>query len=348
MEEEKIATSRWDGTAAIGLLATEASSSNAQQSILSSNDTESLDLDVALIPDDLRAGQLGTAIFRNMTVAEQSSPRELVTAKELRHFYFHVRFQSARYGTFARKPACLIVLDFSFQKSGSTMSRFQHAEIDVEFEDGVTVTSNPHGDDIEDEEEDEERDALKHQPRVLSFEPRNYQGPVASGQGHTMLGAQISLSPPGGIVSLTPSISKQTPFVKEGYFKAHGTVRDNPPSRVHLSMDENEMTHGGIRAEMSLAMIVNYTPGRKFAARVRVKCDLYLRLLRPMCGEKDEPIWFDPQRMRRKGAANSQTKVIVGEGERARRTVPGVESEELEAVDLKNLTRLGVIGGIFA
>ncbi|KAI9873233.1 MAG: hypothetical protein M1830_000676, partial [Pleopsidium flavum] len=154
MEKEEAATAlHWeevDGNCS-ATAETEASASSAQQSPLSSSNTDTLDLTVALIPDDLRAGQLGTPTFRNITVSEHLSPRELITAKELRHFYFHARFQSARYGSYAGKPACLIVLDFSFQKPGSTMSRFRHAEIDVEFEDEVTAASNPHNDDDEDD-----------------------------------------------------------------------------------------------------------------------------------------------------------------------------------------------------
>jgi hypothetical protein len=184
-----------------------------------------------------------------------------------------------------------------------------------------------------------------HQPRTLAFQPQEYYRPVHSTKGFSAIQASISLSPPGGIASVTPTVTKQTPFVREGYFKAHGVLRDNPPSRLHLTLDENELTSGGIRPELSIALIVSYTPGRRFAARIRVRVDLFMKILGPMCGEKDDPIYFDPNAMRKKDLPRSDVHTESPSTESV--LVPGVKDEELDDVDLKHLTRLGLHGGVF-
>ena len=64
-----------------------------------------------------------------------------------------------------------------------------------------------------------------------------------------------------------------------------------------------------------------------------------------MCGEKDEPIWFDDEWM--KGEAAGNIAAAVGQGGNAGVTVQGVVDGKLDEVDLKALTRLDALGGTF-
>jgi hypothetical protein len=233
--------------------------------------------------------------------------------------------------------ACRIVLDFSFQQLSS--SRFESAEVEVEFEDAANV--------LEGAELPE--DAIvdtTYQPRILAFEPQIFSGPVSFAEGTTNLSVQASLPPRSGIANLSASLGKTKPYHVKKAFKIHGAVRDNPPSRVVWTMRENELTKEGIREEVSTALIVSYTPGHKFAARVRVRAILWMGFLRPVCGKKDEPIFFNPEKMRKRLPIHSES-VLSGQEENNAMTVPGVEDELLDRTSLKVLTRLSSLGGEF-
>jgi hypothetical protein len=47
------------------------------------------------------------------------------------------------------------------------------------------------------------------------------------------------------------------------------------------------------------------TSGRRFA----VEADVLLKFIRPMCGENDHPVYFDPEKMQR-GGANESGEVL--------------------------------------
>ena len=296
------------------------------------NDSDdALEVTVPLQDDDLRAGQLGTQIYRNLAEAQLSEPRDLVTAQtRKRVFYFQARYRYARYGTYQGRDACLIVLAMSFQQYSD--ARFKAAEIEIDFEDAQNVGLNPYEDDID----------LTHQPRVLDFEPKEFHGPVSQVTGTNKIKLDVPISAPGGFIGVTPGLSQSKDFIREGNFKVHGVVKEDPPSSLHWVLREDKIKKGGIRSEMSVAMIVSYTPNRKFAARVRLKADIFLPFLRPMCGAKDDPIFFDPEYMKANRQPLAATSLHTGSA-----VVPGIQAEELDHEDLKEMTRLSALGGIF-
>jgi hypothetical protein len=293
--------------------------------------------------DDLQAGLLKS--YKNVSEEDQDKPRAIITAKDLpRLCYFHVRFSTAHYGSFRAQPeeplkwACRIVLDFSFQQLSSW--RFESAEIELEFEDAANVVL--HG-------VKRSEDAIvdtTHQPRVLAFEPQYFSGPVSFAEGTRNDSLQVNVSPPGGIAGLSGGVSATKPYHMKECFKMHGVLRDNPPSRIVWTMAENKLTKEGIRREVSTALIVSYTPGHKFAARVRVRANLWMGFLRPVCGKKDEPIFFNPDKMRLKGQVRSFSKP-AGQQAEGVKTVPGVEDEVFDRASLRALTRLSSFGGEF-
>jgi hypothetical protein len=294
-----------------------------------------LDVEVPLVIDELKEQQLGSSEYRNRVKSHLHEPRPLVAAYDSRYFYFHVHFSSATYGLYRSEPACLVVLNLSFQKKRKSPSRFRGAEVDIEFRDALLV---PRATAIEDSDEEDEDDDL--QPTVLDFEPRLYYGPVDVEKGSANAKAKLGLTPPGGIAEMGIELGREFHFPEEGFFKAHGTLRDNPPSRVHLSLTENELRRNGIREEISVALIVRYIPERRFSARITVRADLFLNLLTPVCGEKDEPVYFDPAFMM--ASKNNDTTAS-----NRSRTVPGVEGNLEDVKLLPKLTRLGQYGGVF-
>lgn len=298
-------------------------------------EASSVEIEIPFIYDESATSQLGGKSYVNETEAQLFSPRSTITARELRHFRFQARYRGgARFGTFDQKPACLIILDFSFQKFGSTPCRYKHAEIDVAFEDGKAALA-----DVQDPQEFE--DCMAHQPRILAFEPHEYHGPGTSGTGSTTIGGSVSLSAPGGILGASLNPSRTTPFAREGYAKVHGFPTDED-SRIVFSVDENSMSGDGIRSEWSAAMVVQYTPGRRFAARVHIKAHIFLRVTNPVCGAKDDPVFFDLEYMRGAGKVNT-----AGSDQQGSTTVPSVQGQALDGVDLKAETRLGAWGGTF-
>lgn len=57
------------------------------------DDEIALEVETPLQHDNLRAGQLGTHVYRNFSENHEHEPRDLITAKELKHiYYFNVRY----------------------------------------------------------------------------------------------------------------------------------------------------------------------------------------------------------------------------------------------------------------
>ncbi|KAJ9640190.1 hypothetical protein H2204_003415 [Knufia peltigerae] len=282
---------------------------------------------IPLEDDDLRAGQLGTRIYRNLNETE---PRDLITAKESKNqYHFQARFAFAKYGTYHGADACLVVVRVSFQQRSS--HRFKSAEIEMNFEDAANVDLNPHEADID----------TTHQPKVLDFEPKEFQGPTTDALVQNSLSLSVQVSAPSIPVAVTPGGSTSTTYVKKRRFKIHGIVEDDPPSSLHWVIREDDIQKDGIPSEVKVAMIVTYTPGRKFAARLRLRADVFLPFLRPVCGLKDEPIFFDPEFMQDQAAK----KLAVAQG--VAPTVPGLVGCSLDRVSLKEITGLFATGGDF-
>ena len=166
------------------------------------------------------------------------------------------------------------MIDFSFKKSGSTVSRYTHAEISVSFEDGSTAFLKSPGD-IEE---------LDVDPKILRFEPVEYRGTKTSGEGSKTYGMSANAAPDGAS-GVTIGYSEIIPIVKERYGKVNGDLKDFETG-VNFSIDENAMTGSGIRSDWSAAMIIGYFPGRRFAARFMIKAYILHRMLpNPVCGK---------------------------------------------------------------
>lgn len=120
----------------------------------------------------------------------------------------------------------------------------------------------------------------------------------------------------------------------------HGMTLDEE-TRLKLAIDENPMSEDGIRSEWSAAIILKYHPRRKFAARIQIRAHLYLRLLNPVCGEKDDPIFFDPDKM--------QIQSVSGQDQKSSQSTstPAGTIAKLDDEDLQDLTRLKNWGGSF-
>ncbi|KAK5118453.1 hypothetical protein LTR62_002967 [Meristemomyces frigidus] len=305
---------------------------------------EVLEIKTPLVGDDLPAGQLGTHIYRNPP-EHQNLPRDLITAAEKKNAYYQqVRFHRAKYGKYNGLDACLIVFKLSFQTLRSTL-RFKSAELEVEFDDAANLGLNPYEVDLD----------TTFRPRVLRHEPGYFKGPVSEVQGSSTVKLDIPIQAPGGIVGITPGISRSRDTLRESAFEVHGVVKEDPPSLVHWVMREDGIKDNGIRPELAVAIIVQYFPPRRFFARVRFKADLFMTSLRPadllstfvkpVCGLKDDPVFFDPEYMQSGQSSTGATAIVPNSAPYA--TVPGLEAQGLDDEDLQKLTKIKDIGGQF-
>ena len=267
--------------------------------------------------------QLGNQTYHNTTEAERTGPRELVTAKETtrKHFYLHVRCQQPKFGTYDGQPACLLVFDHAFRTS-LTKSRFKHARIEILFEDAAMTSLDPD----DDADADALAEAMKYQPRVLAFEPHKFQSKVDIRDGSKGVHADVSITYPG--IPVTPSVgrSSETPFIKEGVATIHGLLHDKAGARTSWTVDENDLRKSFVFSDFSTPIIVNYTKGRKFAARVEVAAKIEWRPVQLLAGKRDDPLYFDPEKLH---------------------TVAESETSDFKLIPLRSLCRLDGYHGTF-
>jgi hypothetical protein len=124
----------------------------------------------------------------------------------------------------------------------------------------------------------------------------DFQSPVGMALGNATKGLNFALSDPTNTVSLSPNWSQTKPLEVEGSFKVTGVTENDPASKIHWVIREDKLKKAGIRHTLSVAAIVSYTPGRKLAAKLRIRADVALQAVKPLAGRKDDPIYFDSKK----------------------------------------------------
>ncbi|OAA57556.1 hypothetical protein SPI_07215 [Niveomyces insectorum RCEF 264] len=261
--------------------------------------------------DDVADTQLGPKKTRseNKTPQSQYSPRDVATVGESPrgHFAFNIQCDQPVFGTARRPdtredvPACRVVFTAAFQRF-LTKRRYRMAKITVTFEDGAVADRDP--DDDADEAAIEA--ALPFQPRVLAYEPKQWWGREETGRDEIRRGGTAGLSSPG--LPVTPSASvdyrRKTTLPLTDHAEIEGNTWGPSRSAVRWSLTQNEVSNHGIINRLALPIVVQYTPGRPFVARIRVVAtvDWGLATRTMRAGKLDDPIRFDPDKL---GANNA-------------------------------------------
>ncbi|MCJ1329535.1 hypothetical protein MMC10_006215 [Thelotrema lepadinum] len=253
---------------------------------LQASDTEEVNFSILLEDDDLRSRQLGSSQIGRNKEQHMDAPRQEVTAIETGSFNVSVRCQRPRYGLAKNDKgedvlATLIRFDLSFQQLSK---RLRRAEVEIEFEDASTLDLNAH----------EVQISSVDEPTILRIAPRLYQGTITQVIGHRSRELGMSISDPSQVAGVRAKLADTTPTVKEGSFTIHGRVKRSPASEVHWVLREDKIKKTGLFPEVSVGILVSCTPGRKFAARVRVTADIWLNFLKLVAGKKDDPLFFTP------------------------------------------------------
>ena len=255
------------------------------------SEEEAVEFSIKLEDDELRSRQLGRFQAIRNDQRHQDQPREDVTRLQASSVYVGVRCLPPRYGSAKnnRNPpedvsATLIGLDLTFQKLRD--SRLRHATVEIEVEDAETISQNAHELQID----------QTWQPRILRFAPHYYQGEITQAVGHTSGQMGISASDPSQTVKVNGTYTTTTPVLDRGHLSIQGARLSSSEARWTLS--ENKITKSGMPPEVLLGLLVSCTPGRKFAAIVRITANIkgFLGLTRPVAGEKDDPLFFTPPR----------------------------------------------------
>ena len=258
-------------------------------------------LEILLDEDQLAEGQLGAKKrpTKNRTPEHEYSPRQLVTEKESlnRHYYLQVKCRRPVFGTFKSPetqkegPACLIIFTAAFLSFGSR--NIETAKITISFEDGVIASLDANsGADLEAMEE-----ALAFQPEVLDFEPRHWWGLEEILTSDANLKGKVKLptfsSGPGSSLSFR----RTEPILQKGRSSIHGVIVGENSSEVKLSLGQNPVTHSGIVPEFSIPIVISYTPGRAFAARIQVSAKSGMPFGSISTGKLDDPLKIDPDKL---------------------------------------------------
>ncbi|KAJ5118624.1 hypothetical protein N7476_010980 [Penicillium atrosanguineum] len=271
--------------------------------------TISLTVALDLEEDKIGETQLGSRVIVNKTPQSQYSPRELVTEKESfrGHFFFNIRCpRQPLIGKFTRLntsndakevlSACRVTLDASFA-SRLTSRKFKRALITVSFYDNAVVNLDPD----DDENEVAIDEAAQFTPRILAFEPRQWRGPEDIREGRNTSNAQVNLVDPTTGLGFSGQWERTRPVIVPGQAEINGSIRGMTSSVVEWTLAQNALRNTGIIPQFSLPIVVQYTPGRPFAARVTIKAEVEWGFEAIAAGKLDDPIKFDPDRLGKSG-----------------------------------------------
>ena len=265
------------------------------------DDQDEIELTVSLKEDEIAEEQLSSKApkyYQNSTLESQYSPRDLVTEKEESFFgQFHIQMKCRRpvFGKFQNEqtvdevPACLVIFTAAFA-SKMTSRKFQYAKVVVSFEDGVLA-----GLDLDDDANDEVvAAAMPYQPRVLAFEPEQWWGPVEVQEGEITYEANLTPNSQVSNQGVGLSLRYSQPTLMKERSEIQGLETS---SKICWSLKQNFVTNSGVVPQFSMPIIVQYTPGRPFVARVQISAKAPWRPGKIVTGDLDDPLRFDPERL---------------------------------------------------
>lgn len=249
------------------------------------------ELSFGLEEDPNRKDQLFT--FRKeqpvTTKDYRPSEQQLLREGKLGDAEFSARLRNVIFSTYDGQPACLICFQVNFATVKKGWFRFRNATIEVQFEKaGTDVGSDGEGED--------------NGPLVCKFYPELIRGHVQTAAETYGLGFEIPISPPGVGAGVSASWNVTAP--REGLHLIHGRLMGDPETKVKWTMNENEVSKGGIYEQPMFAVIVRHAQGRPFAMTLKVKATTYGGL--PVRGNGGSRISFKPAK-----AEESPTKKVV-------------------------------------
>lgn len=198
--------------------------------------------------------------------------------------YITADLERVIYGSFDRKPACLIVFNFKFRFEADSHLRFKRAEIAVSFK------ATPDG---------SHKCRPKDDPVIYNFALKKMYGNLTMENNSWTYGIELPC-----MVTLGPAQFGAQPYVEKSssFKKGHRMeivgrefkdAEHDQENEVIWSIKENGKQKNGIPEELKFAVIVGYT-GR-FQADIKVTAETDFRLkLFGWPWSKDDPVLFRP------------------------------------------------------
>lgn len=198
--------------------------------------------------------------------------------------YITADLERVIYGSFNRKPACLIVFDFKFRFEADSHLRFRRAEIAVSFK------ATPDG---------FRKPVSEDDPVIYNFAPKRVYGNLTMENRSWTYGIEFPCMVSFGPVELgvQPFLEKSSSFEKGHRMEIVGRefkdAYHSEENEVIWVIKENGKQKDGIPDQLKFAIILGHTEG--FQAEIKVSAETGSRLkLFGWPWSKDDPVLFQP------------------------------------------------------
>ncbi|KAI4090595.1 MAG: hypothetical protein LQ344_004642 [Seirophora lacunosa] len=253
--------------------------------------------------------------------------QQLLQEGKLGSSEFSARLRKVIFGTFDDDSACLILFRVDFASSKKGWFRFRNATVEAEFEPQIEEAA-----DDDDDDDNEEEDYTG--PLIRKFYPELIRGHISSAAETYGLGFEVPLSPMGG-AAISAGYKITSP--REGLHLIHGRLMGSPETRVKWTMNENEVSKGGIYEQPMFAVIVRHAQDQPFTMALKLKATTYGGL--PVVGKGGSRILFRPPNSPQ---ATTGSIEVGGHRNRTSSRTEG-EATDLATVDLEALTQMKAI-----
>ncbi|KAL8990708.1 MAG: hypothetical protein Q9177_000708, partial [Variospora cf. flavescens] len=275
------------------------------------------------------------------TKTYHAKEQQLLQEGKLGSSEFSAHLRKVVFGEHQDESACLILfrVDFATVKKG--WFRFRNATVEAEFEHVTPPAANDADNDSNNDDDDD--DEYKG-PLIPKFYPELVRGHISSAAETYGLGFEVPLSPMGG-AALSAGYKITSP--REGLHLVHGRLMGNPETRVKWTMNENEVSKGGIYEQPTFAVVVRHVREQPFAMCLKIKATTYGGL--PVTGKGGSRILFKASSKGHQATENKPAKPTtrltagsfeVGSQKWTSSNAEPEAPENLAAVDLESLTKM--------
>ncbi|KAL8975238.1 MAG: hypothetical protein Q9197_000541 [Variospora fuerteventurae] len=268
--------------------------------------------------------------------------QQLLQEGKLGSSEFSARLRKVVFGEYQDESACLILFRVDFATAKKGWFRFRNATVEAEFEHVAPPAADDADKDSDDDDDDD--DDEYNGPLIRKFYPELVRGHISSAAETYGLGFEVPLSPMGG-AAISAGYNITSP--REGLHLVHGRLMGNPETRVKWTMNENEVSKGGIYEQPMFAVVVRHVREQPFAMRLKIKATTYGGL--PVTGNGGSRILFKAtskgHQATEKKTAKPTTRLTagsfkVGSQKWTSSSAEPEAPEDLAAVDLESLTKM--------
>ena len=201
-------------------------------------------------------------------VKYRPSEQQLLKEGKLASSEFAARLQQASFGTFKGEPACLVVIKVDFAAKNKGWFRFRRATIEMEVEEPSLSTERTDGSNEEGYSDDSDEGEYTG-PLIRTFYPDLIRGHIQTAAETYNISFELPVPSPAPSGGLSAGWSITSP--REGHHLVHGRLVGSPETRVKWSMNENEISKGGLYEQPVFAIVVRHREEKGFVLGLRMR-----------------------------------------------------------------------------